>query len=539
MNERVAQATDQVKQAFGKVTDVWQKQEPVRKKRILMIGAGLIAVALAVVIVLNIFSARYVVLYEEITYDESVQGLGILEANAIAARINDAGLLEVPSNQINRAMGILAIQGIPSQTLGYDIIEGAAGLTTTEFERRDAWVRQQQDRLQDTIKTYEGVQNAIVQLNIGTTSDNVWDTATTQASGSVTVHMQEGYILGNGQVSGIRHLVGSAVGIDPMQVTVLDGEGNLLVGEGEEYDATESVTESFLERMSLESEIEQNLIDKASTVMESVFPDTSLWSVTCTADLNFDAMVTEMKEYSPLEGTVHGVVDEEEIDAVLGLGQYAEGVVGETDNTDVPIYVDNDNDGEVDDVDYYRYRDYAVSYVLSQIEKDGPTLEGATLSVTVNAAPDAELMQQLRTSVAFATNLPLESVTVQAYLVAQPEEPVVEPWWSFIVGEDASPWTLFIIIGVVVVLIMVLVLVILIRNRAKRKRKAAEMALVAAEEEEAQRIKAEIEERKRQLKNAAIGDESENAITNEVREFARSNPEIAANLLRNWLKDGE
>ena len=56
---------------------------------------------------------------------------------------------------------------------------------------------------------------------------------------------------------------------------------------------------------------------------------------------------------------------------------------------------------------------------------------------------------------------------------------------------------------------------------------------------EAERIQQEIEERKKQLKNAAMGEESENAITNEVREFARNNPEITANLLRNWMKEGE
>ena len=52
-------------------------------------------------------------------------------------------------------------------------------------------------------------------------------------------------------------------------------------------------------------------------------------------------------------------------------------------------------------------------------------------------------------------------------------------------------------------------------------------------------VRQEIEERKRQLKDAAIGDQSENAITNEVRDFARTNPEITANLLRTWLKGGE
>jgi flagellar biosynthesis/type III secretory pathway M-ring protein FliF/YscJ len=51
----------------------------------------------------------------------------------------------------------------------------------------------------------------------------------------------------------------------------------------------------------------------------------------------------------------------------------------------------------------------------------------------------------------------------------------------------------------------------------------------------------EIDRYKQELANAAMEsvNQKENAITDEIRQFARDNPEITANLLRNWLKESE
>ena len=72
------------------------------------------------------------------------------------------------------------------------------------------------------------------------------------------------------------------------------------------------------------------------------------------------------------------------------------------------------------------------------------------------------------------------------------------------------------------------------------KEKEEEAALL--EEEERQRqmsIQQEIEEHKRQLQNEAMAtaQTKENAITEEVRNFAKENPEIAAALLRSMMRE--
>ena len=77
------------------------------------------------------------------------------------------------------------------------------------------------------------------------------------------------------------------------------------------------------------------------------------------------------------------------------------------------------------------------------------------------------------------------------------------------------------------------------------KRKKKENYLAEAEEEERNRAKearrqqTEIENYKKTLEDIAKGktDPKNEAIVEEVRDFAKSNPQIAANLIRTWLKE--
>ncbi|MDL2219611.1 hypothetical protein LJC04_04695 [Ruminococcaceae bacterium OttesenSCG-928-O06] len=538
MNERVAAVGNQVKDAFNKLKETWEKQDAQLRKRILIIGLGLIALAVGLVIVLNVVGGRYVVVYEAMGNDESVRGMAALNTSGINSRVNDKGQLEVPSKDLNQAMIQLALQNIPSTTLDYSIMDNASGLTTTEYEKRKAWVQQQQNRIQDTLKTLNGVQNAIVSLNINTESNRMWDTASTRNSASVTIHMNQGYALGPGQVTAVRNIVSAGVGIDATDVSVVDQNGNLLAAAGEEYNAAASVADSFLERLNLEAEVEARLRSKALELLSGPYPNTEKLRVTCTVALDFDAMVTEIKEYQDWNGTGRGVLDEEEMDLILGMVDLIAGVVGETDNTDVPIYVDENGDGVPEAADYHHYKDYAVSYILKQIEKASPSLAGVSMGVVILDTASADTLQSIRTLLANGTSIPLENITVQNFVVP-PDEVVTTPGFFENIFGNLPPLFLYIGIAVIAVILVVLILLLVLRRRGKKRKLALVAAAQEAEQAEAERIQAEIEERKRQLKNAAISEQSEDAIAGEVREFARNNPEITANLLRNWLKEGD
>jgi len=77
----------------------------------------------------------------------------------------------------------------------------------------------------------------------------------------------------------------------------------------------------------------------------------------------------------------------------------------------------------------------------------------------------------------------------------------------------------------------------------KRGKKAKLRALAESEEkaklEEQKRKQSEIETYKRSLEDMAKGniDPKDEAIMTEVRNFAKENPQVTANLLKSWLKE--
>lgn len=535
MNEKVAQAGNQVKQAFAKVGESWKDQEPARKKKIIVAAVGLVAVALGLMLVLNMMRGRYTVLYESMSKEESVQALGILESVQVPARLNGDGQLEVQANRANQAMGQLAMHNIPSSMLDYSIFSNAGGLTTTQFEKQQYQIFQMQDRLQAIIRTYAGVEDAFVNLNIRDTSNRVWDSSSGLNTASVKVTLEPGSALTPGQVAGIRHLVGPAAGINPNDVSVIDSNGLVLAQTGADGTTGGTGEDQFLQRQGFEQMVENRMHEKTANILSLPFPDADDYRISITARLDYDAMVTESMEYKPLEGTDHGVVEADQYQAAMGLGQYVEGVAGEENNTDIPTYVDSNGDGEADMVDFARSREFLVSYIKQQIEKDGATLDEASIAVMIRGTVAADQRQTLRELIAAATNVPIDNISVQGIqsAVDTPEEIIDN---NGIIG-NIPPLFLYIAAAAVAALLLVLILLLVIRRKGKKKRLAAELAAQEADLAEQERIQQEIEERKRQLKDAAAGDESENAITNEVRDFARQNPEITANLLRTWLKE--
>ena len=79
------------------------------------------------------------------------------------------------------------------------------------------------------------------------------------------------------------------------------------------------------------------------------------------------------------------------------------------------------------------------------------------------------------------------------------------------------------------------VVVVLLRNRAKKRKAEEEAASQTIKDTQME----EIEKLKQQLRESAQEKDKESAITNEIREFAKQNPEITAGLIRTMLKEEE
>lgn len=498
---------------------------------------GVLVFSIVMTIMLNRGSGSHTPIYPTgISTSESAQIFSKLKGMGADVKINTQGEVTVPVDEHDIWILQLAAEGYPKSAPPYDIESNNIGMTTTDAEREQWYLYGLQDRIQLTLKSLSGVENAIVTINLAKTNTNIWDEATEAGTGSasVTLTLKDGVELDEKNVAAIKYLVSAGVAdLTPEVVRVIDAK-TMLELSGEDV-GSGGVSDKNLEfELTVQAQLENN-------IMQLLTPRYGAGGVVATAKvtINYDKMLTDQKIFQGDPETGDGFVTDSQGQLTTDGNQTIGGIVGENDNTDLPEYPYIDPDSE-DTTNYAWNTQTEYSYVQTQIEKGMAELERATISVLVDEenltdARREELIDLISKSVDIAPENIAVS-TVFSSVTPGEVEPGVDP------GVDpdgvvvAIPLWIYIAVGVGALLI-VLLAVFLVR-RKRRKKKLLKDDVEAAE---FARTAAEIEEYKKQLSAAAKGgsDAKNEAIVEEVRDFARTNPEITASLLRSWLKDGE
>ncbi len=155
-----------------------------------------------------------------------------LDSEGVAYEISDGGQsIMVPREEVYRLRLAMSSAGLPaSSETGYALLD-EQGVTASQFQQQVTWQRALEGELSNTIRSIKGVDAAVVHLAIP--AKDVFLDETKSPTASVLVETGPGQCLPGGQVQSIVHLVASSVeGLAPDDVTVVDGEGNLLSAAG-------------------------------------------------------------------------------------------------------------------------------------------------------------------------------------------------------------------------------------------------------------------------------------------------------------------
>ncbi|MEA4894349.1 MAG: flagellar basal-body MS-ring/collar protein FliF [Oscillospiraceae bacterium] len=533
--------------SFIKAKD-YIKQLPKKTKS--GIGIFLAVVLLAVVIVtalVNSKNGNYTVLYTGLSTSETGSIYSALSNMGADVKFDSNGNILVPKSEYDIWVLQLAAKGYPKTALTYDIFSSNSGMTATESEKAQWLIYQLQDRIQSTLERIDGVETATVTITIPETDNYVWETATTEqrASAGVLLSLDSEKEISGEQVSAICTLIASSVPkMDPADVTVVDA-GTMLELSPESGSSDENGSDY---NMGFELMVQKQIEDNVVRLLSSRYGKNGVVAV-AKATIDYDKMMTEKLEMTPNTDGKGSVTHNEGSYSLEGQ-ESAGDVVGTENNTDIPTYAYNGGTGN-GMTDYSWSTDYDYSYIKTQIESGNAILKRATISVMVDENNLTETrVTELKSLVNGCTDIPTDLISVSAFDKAaiageDSPEPTKEPEdsenTSFLSNFLNLSTEAYIIIGAgfLVLLIAIIVLVVVIRN--KRKKRMAEK--VEAEKrailDETRRKQAEIENYKKTLEDIAKGkvDPKSEAIVEEVREFTKTNPQIAANLIRTWLKE--
>jgi flagellar M-ring protein FliF len=203
------------------------KEWPARKKA----TAFAVTVASIALIVLAVtWSQRedYQILFTNLSEADAGQIVQKLKEMKLPYKVEAGGIL-VPAGKVYDTRLQLASQGLPQGGgIGFEIFDKTS-FGTTEFVQKLNYKRALQGELARTIMAMGAVEQCRVHLAIPEKSLFAREGEEDRPTSSVLLKLRQGKALSTSQVDGIVHLVASSVeGLDSKDVTVVDSKGNVL-----------------------------------------------------------------------------------------------------------------------------------------------------------------------------------------------------------------------------------------------------------------------------------------------------------------------
>lgn len=196
--------------------------------KIPLMFAGAAAIAVIIALVLWAKTPDYKVLYSNLADQDGGAIVTQLTQMNVPYRFSDNGsAIEVPADKVYDLRLRLAQQGLPKGgAVGFELLDQEK-FGISQFSEQINYQRALEGELARTIETLGPVKNARVHLAMPKPSLFVREQKSPSAS--VTLSLEPGRALDEGQISAVVHMVSSAVaGLPPGNVTLVDQGGHLL-----------------------------------------------------------------------------------------------------------------------------------------------------------------------------------------------------------------------------------------------------------------------------------------------------------------------
>ena len=539
MNTRLKDLWEKVKGFFAKLS---------KKMRVLLgLAVVIILIALAAV-VYRVSNPSYSVLFTGLSSTEASSIMSYLETNGVVEYQVRGDSILVPQNQEALLKAKLLMAGYPKSGYLYEsYFENVSGISSNS-ERNTALLIATQERLEATICSFAGVKSATVNINPGKDQTYVLDNSDkVSASASVVLTMHDGNTLTPELVTAVRNAVSHAIqGLTIENVSISDHYGNTYSAQN----GVGSLSDGSTLKLRLEEQTNNTVRTNVMQALIDIYGAGNV-RVSVSSVVDVSRKFVESTEYSQPTGANPGagligsetwlsqVVDDE----VNGVG----GAVGTTTNSDIPQYVENQLqvDGDEGYISSSGDRDYHTNQSTTQMEVIAGTVSNIHVSITINRnSENANALSEatLLNHVAMASGIgsvdnPKDHISI-----------VIAPFYDASLdvfvpdGIQVPTWTLYAALAGVALFLILLVIILALRKRSRKKK--AEKAAAEAEALN-QQIIADAAAAASGMLNEdgadimAMNVEKSMELRKTVRQFAQTNPEIAALIIKNWLRGDE
>lgn len=534
-----------------KAKAVLEKGKELLKKipKFVFIVAGIVVVAVVVIAAVALNNKDYTVLFT---------GLGSEEASEIVTYLNDNGVTDyrvenndtilVPEGQEAQLKAQLLMEGYPESGYSYSTYYDHVSALSTESERNTAYLLLLQDRMSAVVRNFDGVKDAVVNINQGEDRSYILDQNNmVDASASVFVTMEDtDDKLTDSQADAIRRLVARSVqGLEVESVEISDSMGHSYGGSTE----LDETTDLSALKLQLEEENNNKIRAEILQVLEPLFGwENVAVGVNCTVDVN--RSTEDSTTYTLPQGSQdgQGLIGSEVYSnrIVRDEDETAGGTVGTETNADLPTYVEEEiqPDGTEKEISTEGQNDYLNNSSTVHEERVAGTITDCMVSVSINTDTAGNVdVNQIRTHVARAAGITDEQAETRISILPRSFYTEGGNQNQNGLGDGGEfqlpiPVEVAVAISAGLFLLLVFTIVMMIVLHRRRKRKEREAALAAAAAQQVIPMEIPMAEPQEGADVMSLQTEKSMELRKDVRQFADDNPEIAAQMIRTLLKGG-
>lgn len=515
---------EQIRKTLAPLRQFWENTSRMVKR--IIIGGVIIAVIIALALSILLNSKEYVVIFDQLSNTETSEILAALQDMDVEVKVDGKGAIMVPSKDESRVRMQLATAGYPKNGLSYYLIEENSGMLTTDFERKQYMNMQLQERIAASIKTLDGVKDAVVTITVPEESV-FYLQEKEKPTASVIIHMKDGKSLTESQIQGILNLVAKSVsGLSKENIALSDSLGNDLI------ESSEGGRSPDYTKIGITREIENDIRKKVSSVLLGPYKSKQ-FTVSVTATVDTDELIKEETIYMPSpDGDNSGVISEETRSSESSSSSQGDGgVPGTSTNSEIPTYATGGTTGQGSSSSSSENIKYQVSQTKSQSQKSGAKIESISIGIAIDKASfDPGERESVTQLVAYAAGISPESISVQNFQFYSEEAPTGPT-----APEGISKPILYGGIGAGVLVLGSIIALLLMRRRKKGAEEAIVMSEPINSEEALNEVFGEPEPAEVIKPITPVQD----ARRDEIKQFAKNNPEIAAQMIKSWLRSEE
>jgi|LSQX01.1.fsa_nt_gb flagellar M-ring protein FliF len=403
---------ESLKRISKQLNEFWNNLDKSNRIRIGLIAAVLLVIVVCSTILLN--KKEYSVLYTDLEPQDAGEIMTALNDMKVEAKTQGSSTILVDKKEEDKVRMMLASEGYPKNGFNYDFFTNNISFSTTDFEKQKYLQFQLQDRLQDTIRTLDGVYDAIVTISLPEQDSFVLKSDRQPSSASVVLILESGVEIISNKIKAIEDLMTkSVIGLTPENLSIVDNNMNIL------NDSEKSEIDIANNQYQVQNDARERFKKQITSMLEPIFGRGNVITEV-SVELNFDEQITESIQFEP-------VIDDEGI--IVSMNELIEqmndsiegGVPGQDSNMGVSVYPElRDTEGAYNRT--HRTINYEVNQIKEQIKRAQGQIKEMSVSVVINNGGNEisqEVMGGVQDVVAGAVGINTDRVVVRNMTFAE------------------------------------------------------------------------------------------------------------------------